>query len=216
MENTQEKPRNLTSNPQGSDRSEDKGATESSAPSTVQGGAEQSGGKSETKQLIEAVGSLTNMVQDIDHRLKDVETGGRDRFMKDASEEDIQRAAEHRQKVQDPKLIEIVDNTLGTDFGIDIEPNKDRPGFLFTIIVPERLSLLPMRQRPKKSEGGGYEKAGDGSTVMEDYKPEDRRSIMVSTLDSYDSITKHCEKVRAKIVSDYQKMQKPLPAFDIK
>lgn len=167
--------------------------------------------------LTEVLGSIVQQLDKLDSRMAKLEDGGKNEFKKHASAEDVAKATEGREAV-DPRIVETVNSMLGEDFGIRIEPHKDgRLGYLFTLVVPPRLSDLPESDRPVKDpETGKYKVSPDGSTVMERYKPEDLRSKAISSTGNIDDIKQHCEKVRANIVAYYQKMQKPLPEFKIK
>lgn len=158
---------------------------------------------------------LQEEIQGIKTRVKDLETGGTEKFKREARAEDIELAAETRDGI-DPKISRIVDEILGSDFGVRITPHDDKPGFLFTILVPERLSPVERAFRPVLGEDGKYKKDPEGNTVTEEYFPEDRRSRQISSTASYDVIREHCNRVRANIVGYYQKAQKPIPEFHLK
>jgi len=44
----------------------------------------------------------------------------------------------------------LVNQELGEDFGIEIEPSTDLPAFEFTIIVPEKYSNIPQEEKEEK------------------------------------------------------------------
>jgi len=168
------------------------------------------------KSMSTGIASLSEQIGSIDKRVKDIETGGKERFKAEANVEDIQAASEGRNLV-DPRINEIVDEMLGTDFGREVKPLGDRPGFRFTLIVPHRLSDNVQDKRPSKDpKTGEYKRNAADEVIFEDYIPEDRRSRIISSTDSYDSIQKHCERVRAYIVAYFQKTAKPLPEFRVK
>lgn len=152
----------------------------------------------------------------LDKKIKFYETGRDERFKEEAKSEDIEKAKEGREKF-DPRIVKLVDEILGEDFKIEIESNKDKPGFSFTLVIPTRLSLLPKDTRPIKNPTTGvYLKNRQGEPKVEEYQPEDRRSKQIASTDSFDAIRVHCEKVRANIVSTYQKLNRPLPEFKLK
>lgn len=177
-------------------------------------------GKENTVSLDDLMGMMKGVasaVQDLSGRVNKMETANSDEGFKSSMKtEDVKRVAGDREGL-DPRLVEIVDRMLGEDFGIKVETFPDRPGFLFTVVVPQRLSDNPMDSRPvKDTETGKYKVAPDGSTLMESYYPEDRRSCAISSVQSFDVIKKHCERVRSYIVAYYQKMNRPLPEFKLK
>lgn len=173
----------------------------------------------ELSQLMGMLSTVIKKIDNIDSRVDKIETGGREDFKKEAVEKDIEKAG-YNKATLDPKVVNIVEETLGVDFGIELESFDDKPGFLFTLVVPKRLSDLPESQRPvMDSETGKYKIQKDGGPydyVMESYQPQDRRSKQVGSGQSYDSIRDHCNRVRSYIVSYYQKMKKPLPEFKLK
>lgn len=168
-------------------------------------------------QLGGMLSSLVPVVKNLSDRLDTIETGGKGDFKKEVKAEDVKAAKSGREGV-DPRTVQIVDETLGEDFGIAIEPNKDNPGFLFTVIVPRRLSDLSPRTRPvyDSETPGKYRMTPEGTPVEEEYWPEDRRSRAIASWQSYDAIRDHCERVRSYIVAYYQKTKKPIPEFKLK
>lgn len=171
--------------------------------------------QSESQELMSLMKQVVNNLNDLDKRLNKIEGGGKNDFKMEAKQEDIAEADAKKADV-DPRIVKIVEEVLGVDFGIELDPNKDRPGFLFTILVPKRLSDVPMSTRPVKRPDGAYDTHPDGSTRMEEYWPQDRRSRAVSSVQSFDAIREHCERVRAYIVAFYQKTSRPLPEFKLK
>lgn len=167
--------------------------------------------------ISSGIESLSEKVGGIEKRVKDIETGGKDKFKDAARQEDIANASATRVGV-DPKINQLVDELLGEDFGVTIEAYPDRPGFLFSIIVPHRLSDNVVDKRPviDPDDHNKYLKDTLGNVVFENYIPEDRRSRAISSTASYDSIRQHCERVRAYIVAYHQKLQKPLPEFKVR
>lgn len=166
--------------------------------------------------LLDVLNSISTQLNRMEQRVTRIETGGVNAFMEEARPEDIQAAQEGRVGI-DSKIIKIVDEILGSDFGIEISDNVDHPGFLFTLIVPQRLSSMPISQRPVRAGGPGeYKRDEFGNIVVEDYYPEDRRSRQIGSTQSYDVIRDHCNKVRGNIVGFYQKMKRPIPEFKLK
>lgn len=188
--------------------------TGGSTNSTVASSVNASEGLSD--DVVSLLKNLTNAVSGINKRLNKIETGGANEFKEAARPEDIARAGETRRGV-DQRVLDIVDKTLGEDFGVEMGTFPDRPGFLFTLIVPQRLSDSQVSERPVKDpETGGYAKDKYGNTVTESYFPQDRRSRALSSEQSFDAVKEHCERVRSYIVAYYTKMSKPLPEFKLK
>lgn len=177
--------------------------------------AEKNRGKDE--EMLDILKGLANMVSNIDKRVKRIETGGVDDFKAGVKTEDVDAARNGRSTV-DPKVTKIVDELLGEDFGVEMAGYNDRPGFLFTVIVPRRLSDNIQGTRPvfDPSAPGKYLKDPEGNVILEDYYPEDRRSRSLSNVENYDALREHCERVRSYIVSSFQKQSKPLPEFKVK
>lgn len=169
-----------------------------------------------TPDLLVVLGKISAQLSGMEARITRIETGGVNDFMGDARPEDVQAAQEGRIGI-DPKITKVVDEILGSDFGVEISDNVDHPGFLFTLIVPQRLSGMPISQRPVYQEGSReYKRNEYNEIVMEEYYPEDRRSRQIGSTQSYDAIRDHCNKVRGNIVGFYQKMKKPIPEFKLK
>ena len=144
-----------------------------------------------------------------------IKTGDKDAFKRGAKAEDIERASEGRKGI-DPKISAIVDETLGTDFGVELAPlGEDQVGYMFTLIVPDRLNDNPAEQRPVLEAPGEYKRAAQGNVVMENYKRPDRRSRRLATADGYQAIREHCEKVRAYMHAYYAAMKKPMPELKV-
>lgn len=174
----------------------------------------------EMGKLMGMLSTVITKIDNIDQRVDKIETGGREDFKKEANARDIE-SAQHNKAQIDQKVVQIVEETLGVDFGIEMETFDDKPGFLFTVIVPKRLSDMPTSERPVKDEEnpGKYKVIPGGNDfdyVMEKYQPEDRRSRQIGSSQSYDAIRDHCNRVRSYIVSYYQKLKKPLPEFKLK
>jgi len=173
--------------------------------------------KADESELLEILKGVASSLGDLEKRMKKIETGGAEDFKDAAKKEDIAAATKTRVGI-DPRLSKIVDEILGEDFSIDIEHFEDKPGVLFTLIVPQRLSDAAMDKRPKKDPKveGAYMRNDMGEIIYEDYYPQDRRSVSVGTAQNFDVIRKHCERVRSYIVSYFQKVAKPLPEFRVK
>lgn len=166
--------------------------------------------------VLGVVKGIANKMDSIETRLDKVETGGANDFKKEVVASDIASAATGKEGI-DPKIVQMVEELLGEDFKIEVEGFSDRPGLLFTVIVPPRLSDVQPSQRPiLDSETGEYRMTKGGETELETYQPEDRRSRAISSIQSYDAIRQHCERVRSYIVTYYQKASKPIPEFKIK
>lgn len=174
------------------------------------------------KGISTGMENLTKEVSSIKSRVDGIETNHRDDFKKQAKPEDIANASGTRVGV-DPKVNSMVDEMLGADFGVQVRPLGDQPGFRLTLIVPPRLSDNVRDRRPVREfmeDGvtltGKYVRDKAGDVVFEDYVPEDRRSRVLASSDSYDTVRQHCERVRAHIVGYFQKVNKPLPEFRVK
>lgn len=164
---------------------------------------------------LELLKSIKDSLSVFENRLSALEGRPTQAFKNNASMKDIEDAQEMNKDI-DPKIVAIVEEILGTDFKIDVKGHDDRPGFLFSVVVPPRLSDTPKAQRPKRGEDGLYIKDEYGNTVMEEYTPEDRRSRQLGSADSYGVIREHCERVRGYIVNYYQKTNQPMPEFKYK
>lgn len=173
--------------------------------------------KTDTDKILEMMGQVISKVDSLDKRLNKVEGPTGNEFKVNAKKEDVSAASKLNVDV-DGRIVDIVQEVLGTDFGIELETFPDKPGYLFTVIVPTRLSDLQQATRPViDSETGKYKVSADGKTpVLEDYIPQDRRSRAIGGTQSYEAIRKHCVNVRSYIVSYYTKVAKPLPEFRIK
>lgn len=171
--------------------------------------------------ISEGLKAINERIDGIEGKVIDIETGGANKFKEAAKLEDIATASELRKGI-DPKISTIVDEMLGVDFGAEVKSLGDRPGYRFTVIVPNRLSDNVVDKRPVMevdkdgNPTGNYVKDSLGNVVFQDYIPEDRRSRILSSSDSYDAIKNHCEKVRGYIVAHFQKVSKPLPEFKVK
>ena len=173
------------------------------------------------KGISEGLGDIASRMDKMETEVGDMKNGGVNKFMREAKQEDIEAASEGRVGI-DPKLSKIVDEMLGADFGIELQPLGDRPGFRLSILVPPRLSDNVRDRKPvlETDENGNptgqYKKDAMGATVFESYIPEDRRSRIISSSDSYDAVKQHCERVRGYIISFFQKTNQPLPEFKLK
>ena len=172
---------------------------------------------SDMDKLMGMMGTMIGKVDDINLRLQKVEGPNGNEFKNNAKSFDIESASILKTDL-DPRVVKIVEETLGIDFGVELQTFDDRPGFLFTVIVPTRLSDTSTSTRPIiDSDTGKYKVQEDGKTpVLEDYTPQDRRSRSIGSAQSYDAIRDHCIKVRSYIVSYYTKLSKPIPEFKIK
>ena len=169
--------------------------------------------KDTNEELMEAVEFLKKQVADQNEKIEMLTSGKDDRFKKDAKSEDIKSGEIGREGV-DERIVKIVDDILGKDFGIEFG-QAEGPGMRLTIIVPERLSLIPDSERPIKEANGAYKRDANDRIINEVYKPLDKRSRSMATGSDFGVIRKHCEMVLANIVSTYSKLHKPLPEFKI-
>ena len=173
--------------------------------------------KSDTEKLLEMMGTVVKQVSTLESRLQKIEGPTGNEFKSNARREDVESASAQKENIDD-RLVKIVEETLGIDFGIEMQTFPDRPGFLFTVIVPTRLSDVPPSTRPViDPETGKYKVQVDGKTpVLEDYIPQDRRSKAIGSAQSYEAIRDHCNKVRSYLVSYYTKVSKPMPELKLK
>lgn len=173
---------------------------------------------SDTDKILNAIGGLASNVKDLQSRVGKIENGSANEFKEAANKEDIEsaEATKHNSNV-DPRIISIVEKTLGVDFGIEVEGYDDKPGMMLTILVPQRLSPIPTNYRPVKTESGEYKI--DARTKLpeeEEYWPGDRRSVAMGANDSFEVVQKHVNRVRSFIMATYQKSNKPQPQFNTK
>lgn len=172
---------------------------------------------SDVQNILNAIGQVATSVEELNKRVTKIEDGGKNDFMNEVKQSDVDSATESKAK-QDPRIVAIVEEILGIDFGVEVVPNPNSPGFNFTVLVPKRLSPIPSSTRPiLDTETNQYKKdAKTGQVVEETYWPGDRRSRAIGSTDSFDLIRDHCNKVRAHIVTYYEKLKKPLPEFKLK
>lgn len=170
----------------------------------------------EDNQVLEMLKQVTGMLEGIQERVNKLEGKDVPNHKAGATQKDVESASEMNKDL-DPRILRIVEETLGIDFGVKLTPFEDRPGFLFSIVVPKRLSDNKQDSRPITDPmTGQYKKDKEGNVLHEFYYPEDKRSRAIGSIQSYDAIKEHCERVRSHIVAYYQKMSKPLPEFKIK
>lgn len=169
----------------------------------------------QTGALLETLREITQTLGSIEGRLTKLEGKPSQEYRLEAKQEDIDKASESKKEI-DSRIVQIVEESLGVDFGIELQPFEDKPGFLFTVIVPERLSDNDKDSRPIMDETGQYKKDTLGNILYENYVPEDKRSRAIGSSQSYDAIREHCDRVRSYIVASYQKLKKPLPEFKVK
>lgn len=158
------------------------------------------------------LGDINKRLDDNDKEMAFLKTGKDIRFKSEAMDKDIEAAKSGREGV-DKRIVSIVNELLGEDFGIELDPREDGLGMRFTIIVPRRLSMVATSQRPIVDKAGVYKKDANDKVVYEEYQPEDRRSRPVATSDNFSAIRKHCNLVLSNIVATYTKLNKPLPEF---
>lgn len=171
--------------------------------------------KEENQSIVGVLESITKTLSNLDNRLGKLEGKQSTEYRSDAKDVDIEKAAKTKKDI-DQRIVQIVEESLGTDFGIEVEQFSDRPGFLFSVIVPQRLSDLTEDSRPIKDEEGQNKKDSNDNVLYETYFPEDKRSRAIGSMQSYDAIKDHCDRVRSYIVSYYQKAKQPLPEFKLK
>lgn len=170
----------------------------------------------DTQLILNAISGLANRIEGVERDIVKMKDNGKNAFMLDAKSEDVESASKSKENV-DPRLVSIVEKTLGIDFGVRVESYKDKPGLLFTVQVPQRLSHVPKSFHPVvDKETGKYKLDKDNRVIEEEYWPGDPRSVNLGSTDSFDVVQSHCNKVRSFIVAYYAKMSKPLPEFKLK
>ncbi len=181
------------------------------------GGRPKKAPKTDDGQLMSILQGIATGMAGLEKRLNKIETGNRDAFKEAVRPEDVSLASETRRGI-DPRISKIVDEILGEDFGVKIGQNPDKPGFLFTLIVPTRLSDNVVDKRPRIDPlaPAQYLKDKEGNVIFEEYTPEDHRSRAIASSENFDAIKQHCERVRSYIVAYHQKVSKPLPEFKVK
>lgn len=168
---------------------------------------------SEISELLGAVKTMISKVNQLDQRINRIETKGSEDFKTGAKDEDIEAAKASKEGLN-PRLVQIVENTLGIDFKVELLGNKENPGSMMTVLVPERLSPVARAFRPVKGEDGKNQvDPKTGRDIEEEYWPGDRRSVALGAADSYDMVQAHCNRVRSNILAYYQKTNKPQPEF---
>lgn len=167
--------------------------------------------------ILSAISSVAETVAKIDKRLVRLETGDANAFKEAPKSEDIEYASKMNEKV-DKRIVAIVEKTLGVDFGLEVTGYDDKPGMALTILVPKRLSPVAMDFRPVKDpETGEYKMDPKTKRVVEEeYWPGDRRTVALGASDSFDTVQKHCNRVRSFIMATYQKTNRPQPEFKIR
>lgn len=174
--------------------------------------------KSGTTEKKSAFDTIMGKLDSMEQRIGSIEKGGSDDFKNEAKEQDVVDAEKYNKKIP-AKIKDVVDSMLGSDFKIELESFADKPGFMFHLIVPDRISEMPEEERPVVAKPGevknerGYKIDDSKKPVMEKYKREDRRSAKITDTNSIDEVKDHCERVRVFIIQTYQKLKKPLPEF---
>lgn len=171
----------------------------------------------DTDRILMAIGGLADRISKTESELSRIKDKGVNDFKMDMKEEDVEKASANKSNI-DPKIVRIVEETLGVDFGIETESYADKPGAMLHILVPKRLSMVPMSYRPVRDpESGKYMVDPKTQQVIEEeYWPGDRRSLSMGIAASYEMVQQHCNRVRSFIISWYQKMNKPIPTFNLK
>lgn len=172
--------------------------------------------ETESSELLNVLKGVSDSLDSLDKRLISIETGGRDDFKSELKSEDVELAEKNKEDTP-PKIREIVNQILGEDFVVEVQGFNDRPGYMFHLILPDRLSAMPITTRPipHEKKEKEYKKDRKGNVVFETYRPEDRRSRMISDINSLLPVKEHCEKVRSFIVSTYQKKKQPMPELKL-
>lgn len=168
-------------------------------------------------QIMSALSGIAGNLDTLAKRVDRIETGGKNDFMNEIKQSDVDKATESKSNA-DQRIVAIVEEMLGIDFGVEVKPNPNSPSFNFTVLVPQRLSPIPGSSRPIIDPATGAYKKDEktGENVEEPWWPGDRRSRAIGSTDSFDIIRDHCGKVRAHIVTYYEKLKKPLPEFKLR
>ena len=169
-----------------------------------------------TQRILDAIAGVASGLQTLEQRVNRIETGGVNDYKREAKSEDIESARASKEGV-DPRLVKIIEETLGIDFGVEVKPNDGHPGFELTVLVPHRLSSVKMSTRPvMDKETGKYKIDPETQQVVEeDYWPGDRRSMQLGTASSFEMVRDRCNRIRSYIISEYTKMSKPIPEFKL-
>lgn len=172
--------------------------------------------KSDTDRILEALGGITNRLDKVEKEQGRMKDRGINDYKLDVKDEDVAAASANKSGI-DPRIVKIVENTLGVDFGIEIQSYEDKPGVMLHILVPKRLSPVPMQFRPVRDlESGKYKVDPKTQQVIEEeYWPGDKRSISMGVTSSYELIQQHCNRVRGYIIKEYQKLNRPNPEFKL-
>lgn len=172
---------------------------------------------SDMDKLMSMVSQVASQVETLNKRITSIETSGKGDFKLSVKESDVLSAADTKKNV-DQRIVSIVEDVLGVDFGVEIVPNPNGPGFQFSVLVPERLSEVKRSTRPIIDETTGLYKLDPktNQVVEEEYWPGDKRSRAIGSTDSFDVIRDQCNRVRAYIISFYEKNKRPVPEFRLK
>ena len=107
--------------------------------------------KKEDTQMISALQDLTAVVRELKEKVENlgvVQATSGLAIAQSTSEPSVQPLPEFVSSTPVPvEYREIVDNVLNRNFGIQIEPFKDSPQFMFTIVVPEKYSNMNEAQK---------------------------------------------------------------------
>lgn len=173
--------------------------------------------QTDMEKLMGMMGTIMTKIDSIDKRVTSVETNGKGDFKLSVKESDVVSAAESKKNV-DERIVKIVEDVLGVDFGVEVLPNPNSPGFQFSVLVPERLSEVKRSTRPVIDiETGEYKLDPKTKRVVEEeYWPGDKRSRAIGSTDSFDVIRDQCNRVRAYIISYYEKNKRPVPEFRLR
>lgn len=172
--------------------------------------------KSDTERILDAVAGIAVRLDKVEKEQGRMKDKGVNDFKMDVKDEDVAAASANKSTI-DPKIVRIVENTLGVDFGMEVEGFSDKPGTLLHIMVPKRLSPVPTAFRPVRDlESGKYKVDPKTQQVIEEeYWPGDRRSLSMGVASSYEMVQQHCNRVRSYIIKEYQKRNQPIPEFKI-
>jgi hypothetical protein len=111
--------------------------------------------KQETDQanltpILDVLNDLKNVVGDLTNRIEKLENREKETIVEKPSEPPVAQPSATREETTYPVPIEyrdIVDSVLNRKFGLKIEPLRDRPEFMLTIIVPEEYSNMTDKEK---------------------------------------------------------------------
>src|ERR1700694_1980762 len=81
--------------------------------------SEDGGAKPEANDpMMKMLGEVVGIVKGLDSRLNRLETGGINDFKRNPNVRDVEEASDTKKNIN-PRIVQIVEETLGDDFGVD-------------------------------------------------------------------------------------------------